>query len=92
MFKTCGPSGRVVTETGARAPGVDHLGIQTDTAEELAELALRLKAAGEVTRDQAAATCCHPRNIGQPGCTHVARSVCSHMPFMLSRSFSSKAW
>ena len=42
--------------------GVDHLGIQTETGEELAELAGRLKAAGEVTRDQEAATCCYARS------------------------------
>jgi hypothetical protein len=39
--------------------GVDHLGIQVDSREELAELSGRLKAAGEATRDQTAATCCY---------------------------------
>src|SRR5687768_10312862 len=33
----------------ARTPGVDHLGIQVDSNEELSELAGRLKAAGETT-------------------------------------------
>jgi len=46
----------------ARAPGVDHLGIQVQSAEELAVLSARLKAAGEVTRDQEAATCCYARS------------------------------
>jgi catechol 2,3-dioxygenase-like lactoylglutathione lyase family enzyme len=46
----------------AAAPGLDHLGIQVDSGEELAELAGRLKAAGEVTRDQQAATCCYARS------------------------------
>lgn len=46
----------------AHAAGLDHLGIQTDTPEELAELAGRLKAAGEVTRDQEAASCCYARS------------------------------
>ncbi|WP_332656068.1 ArsI/CadI family heavy metal resistance metalloenzyme [Brevundimonas sp.] len=46
----------------ARAAGVDHLGIQVDSGEELAELAGRLKAAGETTRDQEAATCCYARS------------------------------
>ena len=46
----------------ARAAGVDHLGIQVESGEELAELAGRLKAAGEVTRDQAATTCCYARS------------------------------
>lgn len=45
-----------------RAAGVDHLGIQVDSGEELAELAGRLKAAGETTRDQEAATCCYARS------------------------------
>ena len=45
----------------ARAPGVDHLGIQVETGPELAELAGRLKAAGEVTRDQVATTCCYAK-------------------------------
>ena len=45
-----------------RAPGVDHVGIQTETPEELAELAGRLKAAGEQTLDQTAASCCYARS------------------------------
>ncbi|WGF86772.1 ArsI/CadI family heavy metal resistance metalloenzyme [Marinivivus vitaminiproducens] len=46
----------------AGAPGLDHLGIQVDTADELKDLAGRLKAAGEATRDQEAATCCYARS------------------------------
>lgn len=46
----------------ARAAGVDHLGIQVDTPEELQDLADRLKAAGETTRDQEATTCCYARS------------------------------
>jgi len=42
-----------------RAGGVDHLGIQVDSREELAEIAGRLKAAGETTLDQEATTCCY---------------------------------
>jgi catechol 2,3-dioxygenase-like lactoylglutathione lyase family enzyme len=42
-----------------RAPGVDHVGIQVDSAAELGELATRLKAAGNVTLDQEATTCCY---------------------------------
>jgi catechol 2,3-dioxygenase-like lactoylglutathione lyase family enzyme len=45
-----------------RAAGVDHLGIQTDTDSELRELAQRLKAAGETTRNQEAATCCYAQS------------------------------
>jgi catechol 2,3-dioxygenase-like lactoylglutathione lyase family enzyme len=46
----------------ASAAGLDHLGIQVETGEELAELASRLKAAGEVTRDQEATTCCYAQS------------------------------
>lgn len=46
----------------AAAIGVDHLGIQVDSSEELSELAERLKAAGEVTRDQVATTCCYAQS------------------------------
>ena len=46
----------------AAAAGVDHLGIQVESGEELAELAGRLKAAGEITRDQEATTCCYARS------------------------------
>jgi catechol 2,3-dioxygenase-like lactoylglutathione lyase family enzyme len=51
----------ISTRAGA-AGGLDHLGIQTETAEELAALAGRLKAAGERTVDQTAATCCYARS------------------------------
>src|SRR3546814_16676029 len=43
----------------ARAAGIDHIGIQVDSAEELGELAGRLKAAGAETFDQEATTCCY---------------------------------
>jgi hypothetical protein len=42
--------------------GVDHVGVQTDTAEELAELSSRLKAAGSATFDEAAANCCYAKS------------------------------
>jgi catechol 2,3-dioxygenase-like lactoylglutathione lyase family enzyme len=46
----------------AAAAGLDHLGIQVERREELADLAGRLKAAGETTRDQEATTCCYARS------------------------------
>jgi catechol 2,3-dioxygenase-like lactoylglutathione lyase family enzyme len=46
----------------AQAAGVDHLGIQVDSADELSELAARLKAAGETTLDQQGTTCCYARS------------------------------
>ena len=45
-----------------RASGVDHVGIQAETSAELAELATRLKAAGETTFDQEATTCCYAKS------------------------------
>ena len=50
-----------ISQRGA-AIGVDHVGIQTDTSEELGELAARLKAAGQKTFDEAATTCCYARS------------------------------
>ena len=45
-----------------RTMGVDHIGIQVDSADELAELANRLKTAGADTLDQTASTCCYARS------------------------------
>lgn len=50
-----------ISARGAKT-GVDHLGIQVDEGPELAELAGRLKAAGETTFDQEATTCCYARS------------------------------
>lgn len=50
-----------ISERG-RAGGVDHVGIQVDSPEELGELAMRLKAAGETTFDQEATTCCYAKS------------------------------
>jgi catechol 2,3-dioxygenase-like lactoylglutathione lyase family enzyme len=41
------------------APGIDHVGIQVESAAELGELAGRLKAAGAQTFDEKATTCCY---------------------------------
>jgi len=45
-----------------RAHGIDHLGIQVDSNDELRELSGRLKSAGEVTRDQEATVCCYAQS------------------------------
>ena len=50
-----------ISQRGVR-PGVDHIGIQVESAQELGELAGRLKAAGERTFDQEAATCCYAQS------------------------------
>lgn len=44
------------------AAGIDHVGVQAETSAELAEMATRLKAAGETTLDQEATTCCYAKS------------------------------
>lgn len=51
-----------ISARGGRAGGVDHLGLQVESDGELRELAGRLKAAGETTRDEEAATCCYAQS------------------------------
>jgi catechol 2,3-dioxygenase-like lactoylglutathione lyase family enzyme len=51
-----------ISARGATTPGLDHLGIQTETPEDLHELGARLKAAGETPLDQKAATCCYAKS------------------------------
>lgn len=43
-------------------PGVDHLGIQTDSEEELAELKARAQAADMTLLDEGQTTCCYARS------------------------------
>lgn len=43
-------------------PGVDHLGIQTDTEEELAELKARAQAADMSLADEGETSCCYARS------------------------------
>jgi hypothetical protein len=43
-------------------PGVDHLGFQTDSPEELAELKARAQAADMALLDEGQATCCYARS------------------------------
>ena len=50
-----------ISTRGGQA-GVDHVGVQAETGEELAQIARRLKAAGETTVDEANATCCYARS------------------------------
>ncbi len=45
-----------------RAGGVDHLGIQVETADELAGIAARLKAAEQATVSETDAACCYARS------------------------------
>jgi lactoylglutathione lyase len=43
-------------------PGVDHLGFQTDTADELVELKSRAESADLTLRDEGRTTCCYARS------------------------------
>lgn len=45
-----------------QAPGINHLGIQVDSHEELGDIAARLEAAAEITTGQQAASCCYARS------------------------------
>ncbi len=45
-----------------RAGGVDHLGIQVETADELAGIAARLKAAEQATVSETDTACCYARS------------------------------
>lgn len=48
--------------TRGGTPGVDHLGIQTDTAEELAALKAQAEAADLTLQDVGVTTCCYARS------------------------------
>lgn len=48
--------------TRSGAPGIDHLGIQAEDAEELAEIGRRLEAAQGVLVAEPGAECCHARS------------------------------
>lgn len=48
--------------TRGGAPGIDHLGFQTDDADELAELKARAQAADMALLDQGETSCCYSRS------------------------------
>lgn len=50
-----------ISSTG-RAPGIDHLGLQVDSGEELAALGQRLQAAGGTVVPEEGAVCCYARS------------------------------
>ncbi len=50
-----------ISTRGAK-PGIGHLGFQTDTEEELAELRSRAQAADMVLLDEGTTTCCYARS------------------------------
>jgi len=55
------PRVNLAISTGVQR-GIDHVGVQAETGEELAAIAGRLKAAGEPTFDQEATTCCYAKS------------------------------
>jgi catechol 2,3-dioxygenase-like lactoylglutathione lyase family enzyme len=48
--------------TRGASPGIDHLGFQTDSAEELATLKARAEAADMALLDEGETTCCYSRS------------------------------
>jgi len=50
-----------ISTRGAK-PGIDHLGFQTDTEEELADLKSRVQAADLALLDEGTTTCCYARS------------------------------
>jgi catechol 2,3-dioxygenase-like lactoylglutathione lyase family enzyme len=48
--------------TRGHAPGIDHLGIQTDNPDDLAELKARAEAADFALLDEGATTCCYAKS------------------------------
>ena len=48
--------------TRGNTPGLDHFGIQTDNAEELAELKARAESADLALLDEGATTCCYAKS------------------------------
>lgn len=51
-----------ISNHGESGAGIDHLGIQVSTREELGALAGRLKDAGESTFDQTNTSCCYAKS------------------------------
>jgi catechol 2,3-dioxygenase-like lactoylglutathione lyase family enzyme len=51
-----------ITPTSHTAKGVEHIGIQAETPEELAEVHERLKSAGRPVLEEGAATCCYAQS------------------------------
>ena len=55
------PLNFAISSRGA-APGIDHLGFQADSSDELAALRARAQAADPSLRDQGETTCCYARS------------------------------
>ncbi len=51
-----------ITPTSHTAKGIEHIGIQVETSEELAEVHDRLKQAGRPVLEEGATTCCYAQS------------------------------
>ena len=56
------PALNFAISTRGAAPGIDHLGLQTDDPAELATLKARAEAAGAALLDEGSTTCCYARS------------------------------
>jgi catechol 2,3-dioxygenase-like lactoylglutathione lyase family enzyme len=56
------PSVNFAISESRRGSGINHVGLQADTMEELGEIQQRLRAAGEQTFEQPDAECCYARS------------------------------
>lgn len=56
------PAVNFAISTRGSQPGIDHLGIQTDNAEELTALKARAEAADMTLLDEGATTCCYAKS------------------------------
>jgi predicted enzyme related to lactoylglutathione lyase len=56
------PAVNFAISTRGSQPGIDHLGIQTDNADELAALKARAEAADMALLDEGATTCCYAKS------------------------------
>jgi lactoylglutathione lyase len=56
------PSANIAISTRGDQTGVDHIGLQVETADELEAIADRLKAAGAGALEEKSATCCYARS------------------------------
>ena len=62
MLEAPKPALNFAISTRGTKPGIDHLGFQADTPEELAELKARAEAADVAVLDEGATTCCYARS------------------------------
>ncbi len=56
------PRANIAISTRGAAPGIDHVGLQVDTGEELEVIASRLKLSGAGMLEEANATCCYAKS------------------------------